>query len=182
MVVTADHGEEFWEHREEELHGFTDPRDIFGTGHGHNLFQVHLLVPLVLIGPGIPPGEISENVSLVDVAPTVLEAIGVGAPSADGRSLLGSIDRRPVLAEGIAYGFEKRAVVLGDEKLLSAPGDGYERTFRLGPDRREVAAVDDEAVAERLRRLLPGEPRVMGEQVEGTEEIVEHLRGLGYIE
>jgi arylsulfatase A-like enzyme len=182
MVVTADHGEEFWEHREEELQGFTDPRDIFGAGHGHNLFQVHLLVPLVMIGPGIPPGEISENVSLVDVVPTVLEATGVEAPSVDGRSLLGLLDRRPVLAEGIAYGYEKRAVVLGDEKLLSAPGDGYERTFRLGPDRREAVTVEDGAVADRLRRLLPGEPRVMGEQVEGTEEIVEHLRGLGYIE
>ncbi len=182
FVVTSDHGEEFWEHRDEEMAGFTDPRDIYGTGHGHNLFQVHLLVPLVMLGPGVPPGPIEENVTLADVAPTTLDALGMDASDADGRSLLGPVASRPVLSEGIAYGHEKKSVVFEDTKLLSAPGDGYERAFRLGSDRREIGTIDDPALIDRLRRFVPGEPARLGKQVETTREIEEHLRDLGYIE
>jgi hypothetical protein len=41
--------------------------------------------------------------------------------------------------------------------------------------------VDDPAAAGRMRRLIPGH-QAMGEQVERTDEIEEHLRHLGYIE
>ncbi|HJP64705.1 MAG TPA: hypothetical protein VKA30_00205, partial [Actinomycetota bacterium] len=98
-------------------------------------------------------------------------------------SLLGPVDvERPVLSEGIAYGYEKASVVVGDRKLLRSPGDGYERVFALGPDRRETAPVEDPAEAERLRAHLPAGPQQVGEQVALTGEIERHLRGLGYIE
>jgi len=182
LVVTADHGEEFWEHRDEELASFTDPRDVYGTGHGHNLFQVHLLVPLIVAGPGIPPGAVDANTSLVDVAPTVLQAAGIDAPPGlDGRSLLEPIPPRAILAEEIAYGYDKKSVIEGDLKLLAGPEEGYARLFALGPDRRESGTVDDPAALERLRLQLPG-ASAMGEQVEATDEIVEHLKALGYIE
>jgi arylsulfatase A-like enzyme len=182
-VVTADHGEEFWEHRQEELEGFTDPRDIYGVGHGHNMFQVHVLVPLLLFGPGIAPGVIEQNVSLVDVAPTVLQSLAIEVPaSVDGVSLLETVDPdRPILSEGIAYGFEKASVVQGDRKLLSAPRDGFERLWRLGPDRREASVVNDPDALGRMRDAIPGR-QAMGEQVERTDEIEAHLRHLGYIE
>jgi hypothetical protein len=143
---------------------------------------VHLLVPLLLSGPGIDPGEVSDNASLVDVAPTILRAMGVDHEPMDGRSLLDRVDPRPILAEGIAYGREKKAVVAGDSKLLSSPGDGYEHAFALGPDRRESGTIEDPVAIEALRRHLPGEPHVVGEQVVATREVVEHLRDLGYIE
>ena len=185
LVVTSDHGEEFWEHREDEMASFTDPRDVFGTGHGHNLFQVHLLVPLVVAGPGITAGVEAANVSSVDVLPTLLQGAGAESPPTDGVSLLeGPVDaERAVVSEGIAYGHEKKSVVQGDFKLLSCPGDGYERVFALRPDdRREQAVSADPQVQERLRASLPGEPVRLGDQVRGTEEIEAHLRDLGYIE
>ncbi|MGQ0669032.1 MAG: sulfatase [Actinomycetota bacterium] len=182
VVVTSDHGEELWEHRAEEMEAFTDPRDIYGTGHGHNLFQVHLLVPLVILGPGIPAAAIEENASLVDVVPTLLQAVEMDAPETDGRSLLERGGQRPIIAEAIAYGFEKKSVVMDDLKLLHAPGDGFERVYRLGADRREAGGLQDPAEADRLRGLLPRGPSIMGEQVEATDEIVEHLRALGYLE
>ncbi len=182
LVVTADHGEEFWEHRDEELASFTDPRDIYGTGHGHNLFQVHLLIPLLVAGPGVPPGAVDANASLVDVVPTLLQAAGFDAPPGlDGRSLLEPLPDRAILAEELAYGYEKKSVIEGDLKLLAGPEEGYERLFRLGPERRETGTVEDPAALERLRRSLPGDS-AMGEQVEATDEIVEHLKALGYIE
>jgi len=182
VAVTADHGEEFWEHRDQELTSFADPRDLFGVGHGHNLFQVHLLVPLLMWGPGISARSVDHNVSLIDAAPTLLQALDVEAPEMDGRSLLEGGAERPVVSQGIAYGHEKQSVVAGDRKLLVSPGDHYERLFALGPDRREVAELDDPAGIQELRAHLPGGEGAMGDQIEATEEIADHLRGLGYID
>jgi arylsulfatase A-like enzyme len=182
LFVTSDHGEEFWEHRDEEMEGFTDPRDVYGTGHGHNLFQVHVLVPLVMFGAGVAARVIGENVTLADLLPTTLEVLGVDSPPTDGVSLLGTLRPRPILSEGIAYGYEKKSVVMDDLKLISAPGDGYERAFRLGADRREAERIEDTPTIRMLREHLPSEQIRLGEQIEPTREIEAHLRTLGYIE
>jgi arylsulfatase A-like enzyme len=182
LIVSADHGEELWEHRGEEIAHFEDPRGIAGTGHGHNVFQVHLLIPMIVAGPGVPAGEIRGNVSLVDVLPTLGDLTGLEMPRGDGRSIFASLEGRAIRAEGIAYGHEKSSVIEGDRKLLHAPADGYERVFELGPDRTEVRTIEDPALAERLRGHLPTGASAMGEQVESDPEILGHLRELGYIE
>jgi len=46
-------------------------------GHGLNLYQESLLVPLVMRGPGIPSGDVEEPVQLLDLAPTVLAAVRI---------------------------------------------------------------------------------------------------------
>jgi hypothetical protein len=114
--------------------------------------------------------------------PTLAELTGIEMPPGDGRSMFGSLDGRVIRAEGIAYGYEKSAVIDGDWKLLHAPADGYEGVFELGADRTELRTVDDPLLAERLRQHLPAGASAMGEQVESDPEILEHLRELGYIE
>ena len=69
-------------------------------------------VPLMIRGPGIPPGTVSgELVTNADLAPTILEAAGASADRPmDGRSLLPFArdgrfrTRRPVLHEGLEAG------------------------------------------------------------------------------
>ena len=69
-------------------------------------------VPLLIRGPGIPAGTVSEELSAnVDLAPTLLDATGVaGDGPFDGRSLLpfardpARRTRRPVLHEGLIAG------------------------------------------------------------------------------
>jgi arylsulfatase A-like enzyme len=81
VIVTSDHGEEFAEH------------GLFQ--HGAAVFDEALRVPLVFWGPGrIPAGRrVAGQVSLVDVAPTLLALAGSEPPEGlDGRSLLPSID------------------------------------------------------------------------------------------
>lgn len=184
LTVTSDHGEEMWEHRDAELAGFADPRGVAGVGHGHNVFQVHLLVPLIVRGPGVLPGAIDANTSSVDVVPTILEAAGMQVPGAalDGNSLMSVPDRRPIVATGIAYGHEKKTVVAGNRKLLSSPLDGYERVFELGADRTEVAEIDDPIALRDLRASLPPDPGPRGGPAEIDDPIADHLRDLGYIE
>lgn len=62
IVVTSDHGEEFWEHGV--------------LGHSRSLYETLLAVPLVLAGPGVPTGRVARPVSLVDIAPSLLRLAG----------------------------------------------------------------------------------------------------------
>src|SRR5581483_11884658 len=85
VVVTADHGENFGDH-----------------GLAYHLFCLYdslLRVPLVIRLPGRPAGRrVEALVSLVDVAPTVLEAAGLDPaafPALQGRSLLGGGEIHP---------------------------------------------------------------------------------------
>jgi arylsulfatase A-like enzyme len=76
VVLTSDHGEEFGEHG--------------GMGHGRSLHQEVLRVPLVIAAPGLlAPSEVAIPASLLDVAPTVLDLLGLApTPSHRGRSLV----------------------------------------------------------------------------------------------
>ena len=185
LIVTADHGEALWEHRQEDL-AFADPRNVAGVGHGHNLWQEVLLVPLIVIGPDVPPGPIDRNVSLVDLTPTILEAAGVDLPSGlDGISVLSASDaERPIVAEGVAYGYRKVTAILGDRKLLVSPGDAYEGFFRLDRERVEHP-ISAPADADALREILPdreaaGAPATFTDEERRATE--SNLRALGYIE
>jgi hypothetical protein len=65
-VVSADHGEAFMEH---------------GVGnHSRVIYEEVARIPLLVYGPGVVPREIAEPVSLVDIAPTLLDLFGVAAP------------------------------------------------------------------------------------------------------
>jgi arylsulfatase A-like enzyme len=64
LIVTSDHGEEFFEHG--------------GVLHGRTQFEELLRVPLLVRGPGIPPGaRYDVQVSLIDIVPTVLSLAGL---------------------------------------------------------------------------------------------------------
>ncbi|MBK8232298.1 MAG: sulfatase [Candidatus Eisenbacteria bacterium] len=68
IVVTSDHGDEFYEHGQ--------------TGHRKNLYDETLLVPLLLrYPPAVPSGHLVEQqVRLMDVAPTILGLARVTTP------------------------------------------------------------------------------------------------------
>ncbi|MBK8168937.1 MAG: sulfatase-like hydrolase/transferase [Sandaracinaceae bacterium] len=64
VVLTADHGEEFGEHG--------------GQFHGTTLYEEQVRVPLVWSSPGVlAPRVVQAAVENVDIAPTVLAALGI---------------------------------------------------------------------------------------------------------
>ena len=69
IVVTSDHGDEFFEHGKK--------------GHGQNLFDSVLRIPLLMRYPSkIPAGRVVEGqVRLMDVAPTILGLAGIEPPA-----------------------------------------------------------------------------------------------------
>jgi membrane-anchored protein YejM (alkaline phosphatase superfamily) len=136
VVLTADHGEEFGEHD--------------GAFHGATLYEEVLRVPLLFAGRGIAPREAPESVSLLDVAPTLLELVGA-APlaGAEGRSLAAAIRgeplaERPTLAETVRAERPRRAIVDGRYKLVYGARARTYSLYDLDADPLEQHVITDE--------------------------------------
>ncbi len=85
VALTSDHGEALGEHD--------------AWGHGLNLYQEALRVPLLIRGPGVPAGEVADPVQLMDLAPTLLGLVGVDTPEGmEGRSLLDGGSAAPLVS------------------------------------------------------------------------------------
>ncbi len=85
IVVVGDHGEGLGDHEE--------------RGHGSTLYNSALRVPWIWSGRGIsaPGSRVAQPVSLVDLAPTLLESLEVRVPAnISGRSLRSALVGQPI--------------------------------------------------------------------------------------
>ncbi|HJQ84542.1 MAG TPA: sulfatase [Candidatus Binatia bacterium] len=197
VIITADHGEEFKEH------GL--------MGHEKTLYEEVIHVPLLVLMPGqTRPVVVDDVVSLVDVAPTLLDVLGIAAPAGfEGVSrarVLGRPGLRPWLrrlfasapAPSSAYtelikpeGAKRftpheRALVLRDRKLIEGVA-GEREFYRLDVDPGEkdpqgVPAGEREALATSLAEMRARATRApsAGETKPLDEETKQRMRALGY--
>ena len=189
VVVTADHGEEFMEH------GW--------LGHTTLLYDTLLRVPLIMRPPGFDGNSrvVGSAVSLVSLAPTILDVVGVDPAAYDfqGRSFAAHLTADDVRDERIIFAevdyeqtpslrSRKRAVIAHPFKLIEDGLSGEVELFDVVSDRGERHDLEAERadVARRLREMLaalgdsaedPSEPAV-----ELPQEARDMLRGLGYVE
>jgi arylsulfatase A-like enzyme/Flp pilus assembly protein TadD len=179
-VLTADHGEALGDHSEKR--------------HGYFIYDATMTVPLVLVEEGvITPGDSSAPANLLDIAPTVLELLGL-APLAniDGVSLAGHLhDTRTPLSPSyletrlpwIFFGWSPlRAVRERDWKLIEAPRpELYDLASDPAEQRNLIEQRPDQA--RRLRALLDEiEQRpAVGSSGLADEEALARLRALGYV-
>jgi arylsulfatase A-like enzyme len=178
VIVTADHGEEFYDHK--------------NWGHGHSLYDELLRVPLVVRYPSrFPPGmRVAAPVMSVDVMPTILELINgrTGAPTA-GRSLVALLGdpgaNRPEAFAELIYGYgTARALVSGDKKLIEvAVGEDRRRDIydlRADPQERwKVVPEEAPHLFERLAALTEWAERHRVDPVE--TRVTEAAKALGYL-
>ncbi len=186
VVVTADHGDEFFEHG--------------GKGHRRTLFEEVVRVPLVMRGPGrISAGlEIDRQVSLVDVMPTVLSLAGVPPRGAmQGRDLSPllrgeDLEPAPALLELEGAATPMRAL-RADGRKLTHYGGGRFRFAAISPaDLVEIPLdVDGEGFQPALRDLerMLRESQSLAERSSGGDAsapiesaLEQQLRSLGYVE
>lgn len=122
LIVSADHGEAFGEH------------DFYK--HAFEVWDVLTHVPMLVSGPGIKPRRISERRSHIDLAPTVLDVMGLPPePTFMGKSTLPELEggtpdnREPIITELTedSHNPPRRAILVGDYKLIVIK----ERKFQL---------------------------------------------------
>ncbi len=182
LVLTSDHGEEFWDHDRFE--------------HGHTFYDELLRIPLIVRPPAgaRSAAVVDAQVTQVDLVPTVLHALGL--------PLDGELDGQALLNEGLAPRTLERATAAPVAGLLcSAKGsgkalrmEGWKAIFWDSGDRdlydlRTDPAERDDLSAARgkvLHRLAErsggfGDSRE-GRAVSIDEETRDRLRALGYVE
>ena len=154
IVITADHGEEFWEHSKLEAGNFFDPRGYSGVGHGHNLFSEIIEVPVVFHGfPKLSRDP--KRISGVDITPTVLRELEIQPEFVlDGFPLQDPPKNRVILTEAIGYGYEKKSIIVNDFKFLHAPVDNVKWLFILNRDSEEKQPITDEKLIEMFDHKL----------------------------
>lgn len=177
LIVVGDHGEEFWERVELERNHFDDPRDVYGTGHGHALIPEVLFVPLIVVGGSDRPT--TEWTSTTDIVPTTLAELSASEEllsSFDGVPLQNPLPDRGLLAEEIAYGYDQQAVVRGEHLLIHSPHEGETIILNLETDE----LVDDPELKKILKANLTDEKRA-GTATALDAKTQERLTDLGYI-
>lgn len=175
VVLTADHGEEFLDHGR--------------IGHTKTLYRELLRVPLLLKLPGNAARVEPRAVGLIDVAPTIVEIVGLDpSPAHRGQSLLDPADpARPVFAETSRQA-SLRAVVSGDWKLISDPGRHNVKLFRRSSDPEERVDLGRQRRQERNQlvsllqtfAVLAERREPMAPPVELSDDDRRRLESLGY--
>ena len=199
VVLTSDHGEEFGDH----------DRTRFYDAHCQTVYEELIRVPLVVRLPGTTPaGHVVDTpVELVDVAPTILDFLGVPTPPAmEGRSLRGLATGRThehkewTLSESTCDDVETKALRSRHLKYMAAwearddehagiPGPLIrERVFDLVRDPGEKRRLPGRQRLRGLRGILEGRVTAVARNAHETkeapisEDVLERLRGLGYLQ
>lgn len=87
IIITADHGEEFFDHGH--------------LGHQPKLYDELIHVPLIIKGVGIPQGKrVNTIVQHLDIAPTILDLLGIPIPKSFlGKNIFKLTEREGVISE-----------------------------------------------------------------------------------
>ena len=180
VILTADHGEEFFEH--------------WGFLHGHSLYEELLHVPLIIRGSGVPAGvTVPDPVSHVDIAPTALDLTGVaGRDDGFSGTSLTRYFGRPSEREGPVYSILESSrrlqiSVRRDEWKLHIFSNRrpWLANLRDDPDETEDFSQSDPQIASELRHSgQVWQQRAVEspeDEDEADHERLEALRDIGYI-
>jgi arylsulfatase A-like enzyme len=198
VIITSDHGEEFFDHG--------------GVLHGGQLFDEMIHVPLILWSPVILSHSmrISTNVELVDIMPTIIDFALIResytVPEMEGQSLLNLMEGKVPKNDRIySYEPDLGAIAIRDSEwkfIYSPKGIGYgiarsdtnDWLFNLKADSRETQNLATQSIetAGRLRGDVLGWLKAQKEknperlaqplQIGLDETTKEQLKALGYID
>jgi tetratricopeptide (TPR) repeat protein len=182
VIVTGDHGEMLGERGEQQ--------------HGFFIYDSAIRIPLIMVGPGVPVRQVTDQVRIVDVMPTALDYLGIDVPTTvQGTSLRPASDGQPLGLVAYSeswftryhYGWsELRSVQDGQYKYIRAPrpelydlrADPAE-TQDLSSTRPQLAAKMEQALSALIERTTrpdaPAGPRTVDSETEAK------LMALGYV-
>ncbi len=152
IIVTADHGEAFGEHRM--------------VRHGFELWEPLTRVPLIIHVPGVAAKRVDVPRSDIDLAPTILELMGMPSPSNfQGKSLVGELTATtaPELRDVIldlprtSDSYRRRALVHDTYKIIAYDDDYRFEVYDLAKDpgeKRDLRKVNPELYETMKARYL----------------------------
>lgn len=173
IVFLSDHGEGLGDHVEKE--------------HGLLLYREALQVPLLVKLPGRQRAgqRVARSAALVDLAPTLLELLGLDRGGLAGRSLFSSRSEDvPIYSETLftreQYGWsELRSVIQGDAHYIEAPRpELYD--LRHDPEERQNLIPSRGVPADLLRSAAAYGSGAQSTHVLSRDE-EEKLAALGYV-
>ena len=190
-VVTADHGEEFLDHG--------------AFNHGYTLYEEQTSVPFIISAPSrLKPCRISQQVRLIDAAPTLLDLARIDLSGArfQGRSLLPLIngsdtDALDAFSEATNFGGQYAIRSAGSMKLIHSLASQSWLLFDLRTDPREqddLSARHSTEVQELSSRIDAWRERnrLLHRAIGASETALDHvvldektqqgLQALGYID
>ena len=173
IVATADHGESLGEHGE--------------TTHGLFAYGATIAVPLIISAPSLRPGAVDAPVGHADLAPTLLDLVGVPvAESMDGQSLVHTPpEDRPLYFEALDASLTRgwaplRGLIRGRWKLIDLPDpELYDLADDPGELRNRIADASHRDTLTRALQRLSG-PEASAPRVPMDAETAARLRALGY--
>lgn len=192
LVLSSDHGEEFWEHG--------------GFEHGHTIYNEQIRVPLVIKLPGSSPRDqeqVQTPISLLSLFPTILDYAGidqrpVGAEDTSLRPFLsaGALEESctPVFSEALKYYEDQESVIMDRYKCIhylsrdiyelydleSDPGELHSLAD-TSPELVELARQQFQSFHQRCDSIKAAYGIEKGENLILDKSAIESLRSLGYI-
>lgn len=193
IIITADHGEEFWEHG--------------SLGHIGSNFHTHmydelLRVPLLISHPQLNRHLIKEQVSLLDIAPTIVDMLGLPQiKEFQGTTLLPLINREEkregaVISEASAFNRDKGTtefIPADDTRIVSYRTQDWKYIYNEGkpdelyslkqdPGEQQNLIDKEKELAEEFKsRILSHILAQKASQTEQTKERIRELKRLGKI-
>ncbi len=130
LIITADHGDEFWEHG--------------SCGHGHNLNQELVRVPMIIRYPGVFPAKSSSaGFEGADLLPTLAQITGAKLPKeAQGASMLpyaysdGVYPNAMIASQGVG----QHTLQVGNSKIIYSSDSSY-KIFDVAADPNEKQGI-----------------------------------------
>ncbi len=201
IILTSDHGEEFWDHN--------------GAEHGHTLYKELIHVPLIIkYSSQLQPKRIRTYVELLGLTPTLLDLCRIQINfDLNGQNFIfndksGKSKQKEIFLEGIGFGAEMKGVLKDGWKLIENTGrrdenamdlflemtpyimpeykKGYE-LYNTNSDSQEQDNLVDQYphIADRLKIYLElfksGSMETRKPKKKNLEKKLKDLKSLGYI-
>jgi arylsulfatase A-like enzyme len=180
IVVSADHGEAFWEH------GY--------QGHNRQLYEESARIPLIIkfpAGSGLSGKRIASVYQIADLYPSMIDLLNLPAPRArlDGESFLTTLTQpstNPRIITIRSTRASTSAIVRGDYKLILSPQGMELYNLRKDPLERRNLIQDRPVIAGYLLQFLMEINESTGVKAKSESAVLdqetrENLRALGYL-
>jgi len=181
IIFTGDHGESLGQHGE--------------MTHGYLANNTTIWVPLILSYPGSKPGRVDQNVSHIDIFPTVCDILRIKKPDAlQGISLLPGMEGKKLPGRTIyfesLYPYYSRGwapikgFIQGEIKYIQSPiPELYDLKTDFNESHNLVEGQRLDAYRKRLNEVIQQHSHPESEKARHRidRKSLEHLRSLGYI-